>query len=88
MTDILNIISVFDVLRLLRWLGMILMIFANDLHNVRLVCCSFDLHSICICSMFYLSWNIISSRPIIGLLRGVLTEQGVDLDAQASSPAI
>jgi hypothetical protein len=64
---------------------MILMIFANDL-DVRLVCYSFDLHSIC--SMLYLSWNIISSRPIIGLLRGVLTEQGVDLDAQASSPAV
>jgi hypothetical protein len=86
MIDILNIYPVFDVLCLLRWLGMILMIFANDLHNVRLMCYSFNLHSIC--SMLYLSWNIISSQPIIGLLRGVLTEQGVDLDAQASTPAI
>ena len=32
-------ISCLDVLRLLRWLGMILMIFANDLHNVWLLTC-------------------------------------------------
>jgi hypothetical protein len=36
--------------------------------------------------MLYLSWNIISPRPINGLLRGVLTEQGVDLDTQARVP--
>ncbi len=57
------------------------MVFADDLYNVRLVCCSFDLHSIR--SLLHLSWNIISSRLIIG---GALAEQGVDLDAQARVP--